>query len=244
MDNKEVIIKQIIVITDGQSNVGGNPVEVARKAFKKNIIVNTIGIMNQNQQEEKPLEEIVNIAEAGGGIYEYTYIDELHQTMQSITYKTVNKTIQEAVNKQLKEIIHQDINDMNPAARSKILHYIDTFSEEVALQTCIVMDASGSMAPKILSARHSILDLMESLELRRGNCEIAVVIYPGEGGDYCQLISGFGETVEDFERKIAIIKAKGTTPTAPAIDYAIQLIEGYNRIGLQKEPVELEGAMG
>ena len=132
MEDKVVVIKQIIVVTDGQSNMGGDPVTAAREAYCKDVIVNTIGITNEKQQDEKPLSEIINIAEAGGGVYEYTCIDELCQTMRSVTYQTVNKTIQEAVNKQLKEIIGQGLEDMTPASRSKILNYIDSYSEMLA----------------------------------------------------------------------------------------------------------------
>lgn len=243
MDSKEVVIKQVIVVTDGQSNVGGDPVAAAREAYSKDIIVNTIGIVDQKQQDEKPLAEIVDIAEAGGGIYEYTYIDELFQTMQSVTYKTVNRTIQEAVNKQLKEIIGQNLNDMNPASRSKILNYIDTYSDEVALQCCILLDTSGSMANKILSARYSILDLMESFKTRRGRIATAVIAYPVKE-QHCGLIFDFDEDLKDLEERLYTIKTQGTTPTAPAIYYAIELIESYNKRKNKEEILTLGDAIG
>ncbi len=82
---RDVTIKQIILVTDGQSNVGGDPIEAAENAYKNGIIVNTIGIVEQKGTSEDALNEIMHIAKAGGGNYEYTYIDELFQTMQSLT---------------------------------------------------------------------------------------------------------------------------------------------------------------
>ncbi|AOY75163.1 vWA domain-containing protein [Clostridium formicaceticum] len=244
MENKEAIIKQIIVVTDGQSNAGGNPVLVAKEAFKKNIIVNTIGIIAQNQKEEKPLEEIIHIAEAGGGMHEYTYIDELYQTMQSVTYKTVNRTLQETVNKQLKEMIGQDLNDLPPESRSKILHYIDSFADEVTLQCCIVMDTSGSMANKIMMARHSILDLIDSFKTRKGKGNIALVTYPGDGGKDYRVVHDFHDAEEDLEKKLCLIQPKGVTPTAPALRYAIELMEDNHSKFHTEGVLQLEETMG
>lgn len=243
MDSREVVIKMMIVVTDGQSNVGGNPVMAAKEARSKGIIVNTIGIIDQKQQDEKPLAEIVEIAEAGGGIYEYTYIDELFQTMQSITYKTVNRTIQEAVNKQLKEIIGQGMEDMPPASRSKILNYIDSYSDEVAIQCCILMDTSGSMARKILTARHSILDLADSFKVRGGKVMMSVITYPGEKEEY-KLVFDFDEDIKKLEERLCEVKVQGTTPTAPAIYYAIELMEKHLRNTNNKKGLELEDAIG
>ncbi|AKL97111.1 Mg-chelatase subunit ChlD [Clostridium aceticum] len=244
MDNKQAVIKQIIIVTDGQSNVGGNPIFVAKEAFQKNIIVNTVGIIDQNQKEEKPLEEIIYIAEAGGGIHEYTYVDQLYQTMQSVTYKTVNRTLQETVNKQLKEMIGQDLHDMPPESRSKILQYIDSFADEVTLQCCILMDTSGSMANKMMMARHSILDLMDSFKGRKGKCDIALITYPGNVGEDYKVIHNFDDTEKDLEKRLYQIQPRGTTPTAPALRYAIELIENYHGESLGEEILQLEETMG
>lgn len=229
-------IKQIILVTDGQSNAGGDPVEAAKEAFQKNIVVNTIGIMNQRDQREKFLEEIVNIALAGGGNYEYTYIDDLYQTMQSVTYKTVNQTLQSIVNKQLKEIVGEGLHNMSPAERSKILNYIDEFSEEIDIQCCILLDCSGSMASKIHVARHSIIDLLSSFKGRKGKVELAVIAFPAENTEICKIIHQFGDDERELERSLYKIKTKGSTPTASAIHYAIDLMEEYH-----KNIMEVEG---
>lgn len=244
MDQKEANIKQIIIVTDGKSNVGGDPVSAAKEAYYSNIIVNTIGIIDQRQEDEGPLAEIVGIAEAGGGLYEYSYIDELYQTMQSLTHKTVNKTIQDAVNKQLRDIIGQELDDILPESRSKLLHYIDSYSDVIHLQTCILLDTSGSMAKKILSARYSILDLVDSFKARGGRADIAVITYPGGGGENCKLLFNFDEDLACLEERLYTIETKGITPTGPAIYYAIETMKNYDKKNIGKEILELEGGLG
>ena len=45
------VLKQIILISDGQSNRGLNPVEAAKLALSKDIRVNTIGIVDTRENE-------------------------------------------------------------------------------------------------------------------------------------------------------------------------------------------------
>ena len=239
MMEKEMGINQIILVTDGQSNTGGSPISAAKEAYNKNIIVNTIGLIGKNKEEEKPLAEIIDIAEAGGGIYEYTYIEELYQTMQSITYRTVNKTIQEAVNKQLGEMMGQGLDDIPPASRSKLLRYIDSFSDRIGLYCVIVLDTSASMGKKIPAARNSILDLLDSLKSRKGKVELGVVSYPGKKED-SELIFNLGEKLDQLEERLYKIETRGVTPTAPAIYRATDLL--LERLG--QGQMELEKVRG
>ncbi|MBM7615967.1 vWA domain-containing protein [Alkaliphilus hydrothermalis] len=237
MEINEATIKEIIVVTDGQSNIGGNPVEAARKAFRKGITVSTIGIIDQKEQREAPFQEVVNMAEAGGGHYEYTYIDNLSQTIHTLSHKTVTSTLQEAVNKQLKQLMGNELNQMPPESRSKLLNYIDKYSDEVGVCCCILLDCSGSMAHKIQSARHSILDLLDSFGNRKGRIDIAVVAFPGEQADTCRVLHHFNDDLNQMERNLHRMKPKGGTPTAVAIDYATKLIEDFYSVGRNKERI-------
>lgn len=225
---RDVVIKQMIVVTDGQSNVGGNPVDAAARAYRDGIIVNTIGVIEKRGCNEEALDEIVDIARAGGGNYEYSYIDDLFQTMQGLTYKTINQTLKDVVSRQLKEMIGEDINGMEPESRNKILNYIDGFSDDVGLQCCILLDSSGSMANKIHIARYSILDLIHSLKGRRGRVDIAVLAFPGDHVNNYKLLHGFGDSTDKLERSIYNVNPKGGTPTALAIEEAIKLINRNN----------------
>ena len=107
--DRDIVIKQIVLVTDGQSNAGGNPVRAAAKAYENGIIVNTIGVFDQKCTRKDALNEIIHIARAGGGSYEYSYIDKLFQTMRSLTHKTVNRVLKDVVNRQLKEMIGEEI---------------------------------------------------------------------------------------------------------------------------------------
>ncbi|KAB3533785.1 vWA domain-containing protein [Alkaliphilus serpentinus] len=238
MEKNIAMIKEIIIVTDGCSNVGGNPAIAAQKARQRGIRVNIIGIIDQKAQKEKPFDEIISIAEAGGGNHEYTYIDNLYQTIHSLSYKTVSTTIQEAVNQQLKELMAQDLNEMPPSSRSKLLNYIDDYSEEIPLCCCILMDYSGSMASKIQSARHSIIDVLDSLKNRKGKVDISILAYPGERVDDCKILLDFNESKEDMKRRLYQLKTRGGTPTAAAIEFAINHMEGFiyqNNSSLQLE---------
>jgi len=238
MENRESI-KEIIVVTDGESNMGGDPVLAAKRARYQGITVNTVGIIDQNHQGEKPLEEIVSIANAGAGAYEYSYIEALPQTLQSLSHRTVTSTLQDVVNRQLQEILKADLSQLSPQARSKILNYIDTYSDEIEVYCCILLDCSGSMAPKIQAARHSILDLVESFKGRKGAVHLAVIGYPGEGTTAHVVLQDFGENPNQLERSLYRLKPGGGTPTAPAIDRAVDLMKDYLFQKEQEEPVVL-----
>lgn len=227
-------IKQIIVVTDGKSNVGGNPVTSAVEAYRENIVVNAIGIMDQRGSDDDSLCEVEKIAQAGGGVWENTIIQNLGKTMHMVTQRTVNKTIETVVGKQLKEIMGKDFGDVPPKERSKLINYMDTLGEEVNIKCCILMDCSGSMKNKMSTARQSIIELMNSLKGRKGKNEVAVIAYPGQNGEFTTLISDFTDDIGNLKEKIFTLKAGGTTPTAAAINRGVKLMKGINSDELEE----------
>ncbi|TCO71356.1 vWA domain-containing protein [Marinisporobacter balticus] len=229
----KVEIRQIIVVTDGKSNVGGNPVTAAAEAYRENVIVNAIGIMDDRGSDDDSLCEVEKIAQMGGGIWENTIIQNLGQTMHVVTQKTVNKTIETIVGKQLKAIMGKDLEDMPPKVRSKVIDYMEQLGEEVNIKCCILMDCSGSMKNKMSTARQSIIELMHSLKGRKGKNQVAVISYPGQNGEFTALISDFTENIGALKDKVFGLKAGGTTPTAAAINSAVTLIKGINHEELE-----------
>jgi Ca-activated chloride channel family protein len=224
---KTVEFKQIILVTDGESNVGENPVDVAKRAYDKGITVNTIGIIDSSKKEE-PLVEIQKIATAGRGIWELTDINNLSQTMRMVTQKSVYKTIEEAVSKELKIVLGKGIEDIHPDSRKKIIDVIDKFGEEINIKCCIVLDLSGSMTDKIEIAKNSVKSLLRFLKERKGKTQIAVIGYPDENESLCNIISDFTEELDILEERIMNIRTGGTTPTGPALIKAITLFTGEN----------------
>lgn len=190
---RDIIIKQIILVTGEKSNVEGDSAKVAVKAYQSGIIVNTIRIIDKKHtgagaekrarnfkdtgNAENASDKIRHIAKAGGGSYERIYVDELFQAMRNLIHKIVNKTLKNVVNEQLKEMIGEDIDSMEPESRKKMLNYIDKFSDYAEIRCCILLDRSKSMADRIHIARHSISDLMHSFNDRKGRADIRVVVF-------------------------------------------------------------------
>ncbi len=215
------MLKQIILISDGQSNRGLDPVEAAELAPNKDIRVNTIGIVD-SKQNESPIFELENIAEKGGGICELTDLENLSETLSKVTVKSVYETIEEVVNRELKEIIHVDIEEVHPRERNKITRIIDQIGNEITLKCLILLDASGSMKKKIEIARKSIFELLMFLEERSGENQIGVMVFPGESG-YYELLCDFTKDIDELKNKVKFIETGGITPTGPAIEGAIKI---------------------
>ena len=96
-------IKQIIVVTDGRSNMGISPIDAAKRAYTAGIILSTIGVINlRGSSDEKDIEEVEEIAKAGGGLCEYSHIEDLSRTIQNLTHRTAQRTIEQIVSRQLK----------------------------------------------------------------------------------------------------------------------------------------------
>ena len=62
------MMKQILLITDGCSNVGVSPVIAAAQAQTEGVTVNVIGVIDHGELGVLGSEEIQEIAAAGGGM--------------------------------------------------------------------------------------------------------------------------------------------------------------------------------
>ncbi len=218
-------IKQIIIITDGKSNIGRSPIDAALDAYKRGITVSVIGIVdNDNNGDERDVEELEGIAKSGGGLCEYTHIKNLGMTIQMMTQKTAQKTLEQIVSRQLKSIVGTDINEIEPKSRYKIVDFIEKYGDKVNLKCVIALDASGSMKYKLESAKQSLIDLLQSMRCRQGKSSIAVVAYPGQQNDVTSIVCKFTDNVDTLESRIRVIKASGGTPTGPAIETSVTLI--------------------
>lgn len=215
-----MLLKQIILISDGQSNRGPEPAGIAELALNNHIRVNTIGIVD-NKQDEGSILELENIAEKGGGVCELTDLENLSETLSRVTVKSVYETIEEVVSHELKEIIDVDMEEVHPRERSKITRIIDKIGDEIPLKCLILLDASGSMKKKIDIARKSIFELLMFLEERSGENQIGVMVFPGQV-HYYELLCNFTKDIDELRDKIKSIEIGGTTPTGSAIEGAIK----------------------
>lgn len=224
-------IKQIIVVTDGRSNMGISPVEAAKKAHDVGITVSTIGIINlKGSSDEKDIEEVEEIAKAGGGLCEYSHIEELGRTIQNLTHRTAQRTIEQIVSKQLKLIMGEEIESLEPKSRLKIVDFIEKYGESINLKCVIVLDTSGSMRDRLSVARRSVIELLENLQGRKGSSSIAVIAYPGEAAAMCSTICDFTNEIDIMKQKLELVSSGGGTPTGPAILKACELLYQYYEV--------------
>lgn len=70
-------VNQILLITDGCSNHGEDPLAIAALAKEQGITVNVIGIMEENRHDHEAMKEVEGIALAGGGIHQVVYVQQL-----------------------------------------------------------------------------------------------------------------------------------------------------------------------
>lgn len=237
--DKVIEFKQIMLITDGESNVGIDPVRAAREGRESGVTTSTIGIID-NTKNEKPLTEIKDIAEAGGGVWEITNIQNLSEALSMVTVKSVYKTIEEAVNKELKELIGTGLNDIHPESRVKVTDMIDRLGDEINIKCCVVIDSSSSMTNKMDMAKKSILNLLRVLNQRKGKTEIAVISYPGKNDEQYDVLCEFTEDITLLEESLKKIVIGGNTPTGPAIRSAVRLLNNQFNFGIFEENMAYE----
>lgn len=215
--------KQIILVTDGESNEGVDPVIVSKEAKNKQITINTIGITNSESEES--ISEIKEIAEFSGGVYEYTNINSLDTAMSMVSMKSVYNTLEETVSKELKNIVGSELEEIHPSSRKKIIDLIDKLGDNSDIKCSVVIDCSSSMKRKIDIAKSSALNLLRVLNSRNGKTEISVIAYPFEGESY-KVLCDFTDNIIDLEKGLQRIKIGGRTPTGSALKGAISSLEG------------------
>ncbi|WP_151737915.1 hypothetical protein [Paenibacillus tengchongensis] len=221
-------MKQILLITDGCSNVGESPVLAAGYAFREGITVNVIGVVDEGTIGELGSREIGDIAKAGGGLSRIVGTAQLARTVQMLTRQTVVQTIQQAVNKEVHKILgNSSLAQLPPQQRSEMVQVVDELSETSPLRIALLIDASASMKPKLAAVEDAVRDLALSLEARAGRSEIAVFHFPGRsGGEDAQLDLDFTDHIAQVRSLFSRLKMRGATPTGPAIFKVIEAFQG------------------
>jgi len=219
-------MKQIILITDGCSNVGVSPVVAAAHALEEGVVVNVIGVIDEGEIGERGATEIADTARAGGGLSRIVEPKQLTHTVQMMTRKTVASTIQQVVNKELKQILGSGggLGGLHPEKRAQVVRAIDELGETTPLRVALLIDASASMKPKLAAVEDAIRDLMLSLQARKGASEMAVLHFPGSGGEDTQLDMPWTSELTKARKLFAKLAMKGTTPTGPALIQALRYV--------------------
>ncbi|MFC4182036.1 VWA domain-containing protein [Saccharococcus thermophilus] len=215
-------LRQILLITDGCSNHGEDPVAMAALAKEQGITVNVIGVLDQDTIDESGLREIEGIALSGGGISQVVYAKQLSQTVQMVTRKAMTQTLQGVVNKELKQILGSDVSleDLPPEKRGQVMEVVDELGETVELEVLILIDTSGSMKTKLPTVKEALLDLSLSLNARTGDNRFAVFVFPGKRGDVEKIVD-WTPRMEELSTVFPKLTSGGLTPTGPALREAL-----------------------
>lgn len=222
-------LRQILVVTDGCSNVGDDPVVAAANARKQGMVVNVIGIVDKGEVGQHGKMEALSIADAGGGMCRLVQPVELSATVQMMTHQTMQLTLQQVVNQELLEVMGKSTEDLPPTERSKVMQVVDKLEEEVRLEVVVAVDTSASMRDKIPTVREAIRDLSLSLQARQGDSRVAVITFPGQGDAMVETVQPFQSEV-DMAKLDDILVARGGTPTGPAIDHARALFQQLREV--------------
>jgi Ca-activated chloride channel homolog len=215
-------IRQILVITDGCSNQGEDPVAMAALAKEQGITVNVIGVMEQDIIDGQGLREIEGIAQSGGGVSQVVYSTQLSQTVQMVTRKALTQTIQGVVNRELQQILGgvKTLEDLPPEKRGEVMEVVDELGETVDLEVLILIDVSASMKYKIPTVKEALIDLSISLNARAGKNQFSVSVFPGKRGEVEQILD-WTPRLESISSIFSLLASGGITPTGPAIRAAI-----------------------
>ncbi len=229
------MMKQILLITDGCSNVGVSPVIAAAQAKSEGIVVNVIGVVDYGELGLLGSEEISEIAAAGGGRSRAVSSGQLSQTVQMMTRKTVSQTIQQAIGKELQQILgHSRIEQLPPEQRAEVVQVIDEMSETSSLRVALLIDASASMKPKLPAVKEAIRDLLLSLRAREGRSELAVFHFPAtaNGEEPLEMDLAWTTELANIDKMFYKINMRGTTPTGPALLGTIEFLTNQTRTQL------------
>lgn len=215
-------IRQILLITDGCSNQGENPIAMAALAKEDGITVNVIGVMDKDVIDEKGMTEIENISMSGGGVSQIVYATQLSQTVQMVTRKAMTQTIQGVVNRELQQILGRShtMEDLPPEKRGEVLEVVDELGETVELEVLVLVDTSASMKQKLPTVKEALLDLSLSLNARAGNNHFSVYVFPGKKNDVEKLLD-WTPKLESLTSIFSQLTTGGITPTGPAIRAAL-----------------------
>lgn len=215
-------VRQILLITDGCSNQGEDPVAMAALAKEEGITVNVIGVMKHDVIDERGMNEIESIASSGGGVSQIVYATQLSQTVQMVTRKAMTQSIQGVVNKELQQILgrSQTIEDLPPEKRGEVVEIVDELGETVELDVLILVDTSASMKDKLPTVKEALIDLSLSLNARTGENQFSVLVFPGKRNDVEKLLD-WTPNLRSLNSVFSKLSPGGITPTGPALKAAI-----------------------
>lgn len=215
-------LRQILLLTDGHSNRGEDPVAMAALAKEQGITVNVIGIVDEGHLGDEGIQEVEAIALAGGGVSQVVYSQQLAKTVQLVTRKAMTQTIQRVVNRELQQIFGEkhELEDLPPEKRGQVMEVVDDLGETMDLEVLILVDTSASMKNKLPMVQEALTDLSISLSSRIGSNRFSLYTFPGKK-DEIERILDWTPKIGSLTGVFHKLTSSGVTPTGPAIKRAI-----------------------
>ncbi|GAB3054673.1 hypothetical protein [Virgibacillus ainsalahensis] len=219
---KKGTLKQILLITDGCSNKGEDPLATAALAYEQGITVNVIGILDEDTEDPQGLEEVEGVALSGGGVSQLVYKQALSQTVQMVTKQAMTQTLQGFVNKELKQILgsNQSLEELEPEKRGEIMEVVEDMGETCDLEVLVLVDTSASMYDKLPTVKEALIDLSISLNARIGRNRFSIFNFPGKRKD-TQKVLDWSPKLDAIATVFPKLSSGGITPTGPAIREAM-----------------------
>ncbi len=216
-------LRQILLLTDGYSNHGEDPIAMASLAKEYGITVNVIGILDEDHLDENAQREIQEISAAGGGMSQIVYAKQLSQTVQMVTRKAMTQTLQGLINKELQHILGKEktLEDLPPDKRGEVIEVVDDLGETIHLQVLILIDTSASMEKKLPTVKEALLDLSLSLNARMGDNEFGVFVFPGHHENVDRVLD-WTPNLKKLTSVFPKLVTGGLTPTGPALKQALE----------------------
>ncbi|WP_255822110.1 vWA domain-containing protein [Halobacillus shinanisalinarum] len=216
-------LKQILLLTDGCSNYGEDPVAVAALARNQGVTVNVIGVLDDEQRNHpQGLEEVQSIAEAGGGVSQIVYQKNLSQTVQMVTRQAMTQTIQGVVNNELQQILGQGktMEELPPEQRGEVVEVVDDLGEMCDLEVLVLVDSSASMHHKLPTVKEALYDLSLSLNARTGSNQFSIFSFPDPKDTIKKMVDWTPE-LDAIHGIFSKLASGGYTPTGPALKEAL-----------------------
>lgn len=218
-------VQLIIVVTDGGSNFGGDPVQAALEANSLGYPVSALGIVDADDPADEVFDEIKKIGAAGGGVSEMATIHHLNDALLRVVRMTTAKQLNGIISGQLKSILATQEDSILPdRTAAKLAEMAERLADEVYLRCVIAVDCSRSMEAKLRRVKDGVISLLAAWQNRTGKSDLALLCYPGHNGELTRLLADFSRDPAYLGKKLKDINSGGGTPTAPAIRAAARLL--------------------
>jgi len=215
-------LKQILLITDGNSNQGDDPTFIAHQVKEQGITVNVIGILDHKGEESESLVEVEEIASAGGGVCQIVYPEILTQTVQAVTKQAMTQTLQGVVNQELKQILgnEQTIEELPPDQRGEVMEVVEDLTETSDMELLVLVDTSASMQKKLTTVKEALIDLSISMNSRIGDNKFSIYSFPAKKKAIKKVLD-WSTNLAELEAGFPKLTSGGVTPTGPALKEAL-----------------------